>query len=174
MVGGPPGVRFDGVVWLHWWVGGWGIVVWVVGGGPNSKHCWRTQRSARIVLQWFPCVACGLKSKQHFYSRGIVFPVTYGRSLCKPVGRNTISGSAIWYMEDAEGPLDRSKNNGLRRFRWAKTLKTQKKSCKIQRWNNLGHSEKMIFNKHFQGANSKLNSIYFPRKTPWNQKNGRI
>ena len=39
---------------------------------------------------------------------------------------------------------------------------------------NLGHSEKKIFNKHFQGANSELNSLYFPRKTPWTQKNGRI
>ena len=39
---------------------------------------------------------------------------------------------------------------------------------------NLGHSKKKIFNKHFQGANSELNSLYFPRKTPWIQKNGRI
>ena len=31
---------------------------------------------------------------------------------------------------------------------------------------NLGHSENNIFNKHFQGANSELNSLYFPRKTP--------
>ena len=31
---------------------------------------------------------------------------------------------------------------------------------------NLGHSEKKIFNKHFRGANSELNSLYFPRKTP--------
>ena len=30
----------------------------------------------------------------------------------------------------------------------------------------MGHSEKKIFNKHFQGANSELNSLYFPRKTP--------
>ena len=31
---------------------------------------------------------------------------------------------------------------------------------------NVGHSEKNIFNKRFQGANSELNSLYFPRKTP--------
>ena len=29
-----------------------------------------------------------------------------------------------------------------------------------------GHSEKNIFNKHFQGVNSGLNSLYFPRKHP--------
>ena len=32
---------------------------------------------------------------------------------------------------------------------------------------NLGHTENNTFNKHFQGANSELNSLYFPRKTPW-------
>ena len=41
-------------------------------------------------------------------------------------------------------------------------------------WAAVSHSEKKIFNKHFQGANSELNSLYFPRKTPWIQKNGRI
>ena len=30
----------------------------------------------------------------------------------------------------------------------------------------LGHSEKKIFNKHFQGGNSELNSLDLPRKTP--------
>ena len=39
---------------------------------------------------------------------------------------------------------------------------------------NLGRSEKKNFNKHFQGAYSELNSLYFPRKTPRIQKNGRI
>ena len=35
---------------------------------------------------------------------------------------------------------------------------------------NLGHSEKNIFNKHFQGANSELNSLYFPRKNTLNSE----
>ena len=39
---------------------------------------------------------------------------------------------------------------------------------------DLGHSEKKILNKHIQGANSELNSLYFPRKTPRIQKSGRI
>ena len=53
------------------------------------------------------------------------------------------------------------------------------KNQKIKKWvhlemKNLGHSDRKILNKHLEGANSELNSRYFPRKTPWIQKNGRI
>ena len=27
-------------------------------------------------------------------------------------------------------------------------------------------AKRKVFNKHFEGANSELNSLYFPRKTP--------
>ena len=41
---------------------------------------------------------------------------------------------------------------------------------KIRDEKNLGHSEKNIFNKHFQGANSELNSLYFSKENTLNSE----
>ena len=58
--------------------------------------------------------------------------------------------------------------------RFDKSLEKGLQRLQIWKWKNLGHSEKRIFNKHFQGANSELNSLYLRQETHGIQKSGRI